>query len=188
MTRPGRACAARACSSSRRSLGSPSQALLTRQTLVDLIAMDRATHQPQLVIFRVWPDYPMYAQIDRSARTVSSKLRSWLLRPSHGGVEDPADAHLQQQLAATTQRATTDRHPPPRIGEREHGPSTVAPTLCKQGVRVRVPLAPPQFRRPSPLRRRAAFGLVEQLFAAVGLTSRTFRGSPELQECLARAR
>lgn len=132
MTRPGRACAARACSSSRRSLGSPSQALLTRQTLVDLIAMDRATHQPQLVIFRVWPDYPMYAQIDRSARTVSSKLRSWLLRPSHGGAEDPADAHLQQQLAATTQRATTDRHPPPRIGEREHGPSTVAPTLCKE--------------------------------------------------------
>ena len=98
------------------------------------------THQPQLVIFRVWPDYPMYAQIDRSARTVSSKLRSWLLRPSQGGAEDPADAHLQQQLAATTQRATTDRHPPPRIGEREHGPSTVAPTLCKQGVRGSSPL------------------------------------------------
>jgi len=137
----------KACSSSRRSLGSPSQALLTRQTLVDLIAMDRATHQPQLVIFRVWPDYPMYAQIDRSARTVSSKLRSWLLRPSHGGAEDPADAHLQQQLAATTQRATTDRHPPPRIGEREHGPSTVAPTLCKQGSHS----GPPRpARRPRP--------------------------------------
>ena len=48
------------------------QAVLTRQSLVELIGIDRATHQPQPVIFRVWPDYPMYAQIDRSAPTVKT--------------------------------------------------------------------------------------------------------------------
>ncbi|HCB60078.1 MAG TPA: subtilase family serine proteinase, partial [Arthrobacter bacterium] len=47
------------------------QCVLTRQALAELIALDRAG-DGQPVIFRAWPDYPLYAQIDRSAPTVKT--------------------------------------------------------------------------------------------------------------------
>ncbi len=46
------------------------QCVLTRRGLAQLVAADRAAHDPHPVIFRAWPDYTMYAQIDRSAPTV----------------------------------------------------------------------------------------------------------------------
>jgi subtilisin family serine protease len=51
------------------------QCLLSRATVNDLVAEDRANAriggQPP-VIFRVWPDYTLYPQIDRSAPTIKA--------------------------------------------------------------------------------------------------------------------
>jgi subtilisin family serine protease len=51
------------------------QCVLSRETVNDLVAEDRANarigSQPP-VIFRVWPDYTLYPQIDRSAPTIKA--------------------------------------------------------------------------------------------------------------------
>lgn len=46
------------------------QCVLTPRILDDLLEADRATEGHASVLFRVWPDYVMYPQIDRSAATV----------------------------------------------------------------------------------------------------------------------
>jgi len=85
MTRPGRACAALEQSKISRK---PSQALPTRQTLVDLIAIDRATHQPQLVIFGVWLDARGPARRDQ--RRLPSHRRARPRSRLINEVEEPA--------------------------------------------------------------------------------------------------
>ncbi|MEO7069519.1 MAG: S8 family serine peptidase [Nostocoides sp.] len=46
------------------------QCVLTRRTLAVLLELDRPAPGHASVVFRVWPDYVMYPQIDRSAPTV----------------------------------------------------------------------------------------------------------------------
>jgi subtilisin family serine protease len=46
------------------------QCVLTRGLLAQLVALDRDSQNSAGVIFRAWPDYPMFPQIDRSAPTL----------------------------------------------------------------------------------------------------------------------
>ncbi len=62
------------------------QCVLTRRVLADLLELDRATPQHTSVVFRVWPDYVMYPQIDRSAPTVKVDAARTVYNATGSGV------------------------------------------------------------------------------------------------------
>jgi subtilisin family serine protease len=62
------------------------QCVLSRAAAADLVEQDRRSAQQagkQPVIFRVWPDYPLYPHIDRSAPTVKADA-AWRSYNAHG--------------------------------------------------------------------------------------------------------
>lgn len=62
------------------------QCVLSRAAVQDLVEQDRRSARQagkQAVIFRVWPDYPLYPHIDRSAPTVKADA-AWRSYDAHG--------------------------------------------------------------------------------------------------------
>jgi len=83
---------------------------------------------------------------------------------------------LAAALAATTPLAAAETCSSARKPERENGPATADPTLCKQGVRGSSPLGSTPGQRPFPFRTRASFVEVQQQSAAVTVMSGRLRG------------
>jgi subtilisin family serine protease len=106
------------------------QAVLTRAQLGELLDADRADATRPSVVFKVWPDYELYPQVDRSAPTVKADAawRSFNAR-GHGivwavidsGIDGTHPHFSALELAAEAAVGTGSDPTPPTVAGRTTG-------------------------------------------------------------------